>query len=176
VPGGFSPDAERIGDAWSTGVIERCRLCNPEAAASCIAEDGTLVPSPFLLICLSQLASVDAEVAAFLAAWATQSESDAAAWRGACDSIPPLAPPLDLPAFAASCATRDFGCPERVTATACDGISQCLVGEDEKFCGPIADVFTCHRGETLDWDQICNGVAECEFGEDELTCPGLASR
>jgi len=131
------------------------------------------VPSPFLLICLSQLATTDAEVADFLARWAAQAESYAANWQDECSAIPPPPPPLELPASAASCTTRNFGCPERVTATLCDGIAQCIGDEDERFCGPIAEVFTCHRSGTVRWDQVCNGVHECEFEEDELTCPAL---
>jgi hypothetical protein len=175
VPGGFSRDAARIGDAWPNGVIERCRNCNPETPEGCIAEDGFLVPWPFLLICLSQLAATDPEIAAFLARWAIEAEATAAAWSDGCEQVPNLPPPLELPASAASCSTREFGCPEGVTATACDGVSQCIVGEDEGFCGPIADAYTCHHGEMFAWTRICNGVPECEFGEDERTCPALAS-
>jgi hypothetical protein len=173
IPGGFSRDAERIGGAWSSAVVDRCRLCNAEGAEGCIREDGTLVPSPFLLICLSQLATTDTEVAAFLAQWAASAESAAAAWRTACDVIPPLPPPPELPASAARCASRDFGCPEFRTATACDGVAECLSGEDERFCGPITDDFTCHHGETFRWNRICDGLPDCEFGEDERTCPAV---
>ncbi|HEX6276260.1 MAG TPA: LDL receptor domain-containing protein [Polyangiaceae bacterium] len=173
IPGGFSPDAERIGTAWTSAVVERCRSCNPEGFDGCIGEDGALVPSPFLLICLSQLAVTDAEIAALLARWAAAAESDAAAWRSACDTIPFPSPPPELPASAARCATRAFGCPEFQTAIACDRVAECLSGEDERFCGPIAGAFVCHHGEPVPWLRICDGLPDCEFGEDERTCHAL---
>ena len=173
VPGGFSRDALRVIDAWSSAVTERCKRCNPAGADSCIAEDGVLVPSPFLLICLSQLAATDAEIADLLSRWASEAEASAARWSEACDLITAPPPPPQLPGSALMCATREFGCPEQTTATLCDNVLQCFVGEDERFCGPLAEVFTCHRGETFAWDRICNGVPDCEFGEDERTCPAL---
>jgi len=176
IPGGFSPDAERIGTAWTSAVVERCRSCNPEGFDGCIGEDGGLVPSPFLLICLSQLALTDAEIAALLSRWAITAESDAAAWKSACDAVPIPSPPPELPASAARCATREFGCPEFETAIACDRVEECVSGEDERFCGPIAGAFVCHHGQPVPWLRICDGLPDCEYGEDEGTCHAITPR
>jgi hypothetical protein len=173
IPGGFSRDAERIGDAWSNAVIGRCQ-CSPSSIEGCIAEDGVIVPSPFLLICLSQLAVTDPLIAEFLAQWATVAESDAADWRRCGNvGVPSV---VELPPSALQCESRDFGCPEQTVGTVCDGIAQCINSEDEWYCGAIDDVFTCHRGEMLEWAWVCDGEMNCEFGEDERTCPALAPR
>lgn len=55
----------------------------------------------------------------------------------------------------------------------CDGLPNCVGGEDEIQC-PLAcrqDEFTCDSGLCVPATQVCDGVSDCDDATDELTCP-----
>jgi hypothetical protein len=169
-------------DSWSKSVTAKCHRCySNDGVESCLRDDGKhFVPSPFVLICMSQLSMFDATVRAYLELSAQQAVSDAALWADVdCAEVPPSLEkrfPGDPPPAGERCLSNEFGCPDGRTGTACDNERQCLNGEDERFCGPISETFVCHHGEKVPWSLVCDGVSDCPFADDELTCyAGLTS-
>lgn len=52
----------------------------------------------------------------------------------------------------------------------CDGIWDCVGGEDELSCNTICekpDEFSCKNRQCVSRDKYCNGVVDCDDGTDE---------
>uniref|UniRef100_A0A803J2L4 Transmembrane serine protease 2 n=1 Tax=Xenopus tropicalis TaxID=8364 RepID=A0A803J2L4_XENTR len=58
----------------------------------------------------------------------------------------------------------------------CDGVGDCLFGDDEENCGPqmLPTFPTCQfcsfSSNCIRANQICNGIADCPYGDDEENC------
>jgi hypothetical protein len=171
---GLVGPAKALSTGWSDAVTARCQRCSSgDLLAGCIAEDAALVPNPFALICLSQLASSDAAVRGYLDARAEQEKSFIERWGDpstGCAVVPAPPSPLPVPPGAVRCFTNRYTCPEQTVVTACNGVAECLAGDDERACGVIPPAFVCHHGANVAWSRVCDGQPDCEFAEDEANC------
>ena len=81
---------------------------------------------------------------------------------------------------------RDGTCVD--LSARCDGISDCVEGEDESNCEPdmmeeeeedksTCDefMFDCRDGTCIDSSKLCDGVPDCPNETDESFCPGLTT-
>lgn len=87
-------------------------LLSMVSACGCIREDGSLVPSPFQLICLTRLAKTNAAVRQYLEQRAQAEQAYIDQWtRMGCADVISLPSPLAVPNVATGCFARDFTCP-----------------------------------------------------------------
>ena len=72
-----------------------------------------------------------------------------------------------------SCQQRQFECldgtciPDHHT---CDGISDCLAGEDETDCNNTAVMFLCENGQSILMTKYCDFYNDCTDSSDETNC------
>ena len=72
-----------------------------------------------------------------------------------------------------SCQQRQFECmdgtciPDHHT---CDGISDCVMGEDESNCNNTAVTFLCENGKSILMSKYCDFYNDCADSSDETNC------